>query len=295
MCLFLVRSMTGFGRGVVTTETHQLTVEVRSVNHRFLEIHTKFPKEWMESEILAKKLISDTVSRGKFDVNIFLKSLSEGERTITINWPLLEGYIQVKNTLAENIPLKKEWSMQEIMALEDVLMVEQQEISQAELAKAIQRALTDAIEGLLSMRKAEGEKLLAVLQGYILDLQQLIEQIREWSNDAVHKYRERLKERIEQFTSGQLLEDRLLTEVAIFADRIDISEELERLASHFKQFLETLQESNAIGRKLEFLIQEMHREINTIGSKNQSSQCSIAVVEAKTIVEKMREQVQNIE
>ena len=295
MCLFLVRSMTGFGRGVVTTESHQLTVEVRSVNHRFLEIHTKFPKEWMESEILAKKLITERFARGKFDIHIFLKEIHTGETNISIDWPLLEGYIQVKNKLAENIPLKAEWSMQEIMALDDVLIIEQQEISPDELAKAVEQALAEAIAGLLEMRVNEGGKLLEVLVAHIGELQQLIERIHEKSNGAVQKYRERLKERIEQFTDGRLLDDRLLTEVAIFAERIDISEELDRLQSHFKQFLETLRAKEAIGRKLDFLMQEMHREINTIGSKNQSAECSIAVVEAKAIVEKMREQVQNIE
>lgn len=295
MCLFLVRSMTGFGRGAVTTQSHQLTVEVRSVNHRFLEIHTKFPKEWMESEVVAKKLITESFSRGKFDIHIFLKELHEGETNISINWPLLQGYIRVKEQLAENIPLKTDWSMQEIMALEDVLIIEQQEISPEQLIQAVEQALKRAIEGLSQMRESEGEKLLEVLEAHIGELQQLIERMHALANNAVHKYRERLKERIEQFTNGHLLDDRLLTEVAIFAERIDISEEIDRLQSHVQQFLETLSAKEAIGRKLDFLMQEMHREINTIGSKNQSAECSIAVVEAKAIVEKMREQVQNIE
>ena len=295
MCRFLVRSMTGFGRGAVTTESHQLTVEVRSVNHRFLEIHTKFPKEWMESEVVAKKLITEHFARGKFDIHIFLKELHVGETNISINWPLLQGYIRVKEQLAESIPLKADWSMREIIALENVLLIEQQEISPAQLTEAVEGALKQAIDGLLQMREREGEKLLEVLVAHISELQQLIERIHAKSSDAVQKYRERLKDRIEQFTNGHLLDDRLLTEVAIFAERIDISEELDRLHSHFKQFLETLRAEEAIGRKLDFLMQEMHREINTIGSKNQSAECSIAVVEAKAIVEKMREQVQNIE
>ena len=295
MCRFLVRSMTGFGRGAVTTESHQLTVEVRSVNHRFLEIHTKFPKEWMESEVVAKKLVTESFARGKFDIHIFLKELHEGETNISINWPLLQSYIRVKEQLADNIPLKTDWSMQEIMALDEVLIIEQQEISPEKLTAAVETALKQAIAGLLQMRNSEGEKLLEVLVALIGELQQLIERIDGLSNQAVQKYRERLQERIEQFTNGHLLEDRLLTEVAIFAERIDICEELDRLRSHIEQFLNTLREGEAIGRKLDFLMQEMHREINTIGSKNQSADCSIAVVEAKAIVEKMREQVQNIE
>lgn len=287
--------MTGFGRGVATTNTHQLTVEVRSVNHRFLEIHTKFPKEWMQSEMLAKKRITDTVARGKFDVNIFLKEVHVAQSNISVNWPLLEGYIQVKNKLAENIPLEQNWTMQEILSLDEVLIVEQQEISQEVLTEAVNTALAEALSGLVMMREQEGDKLKQVLAAHVQKLSELIERIRTLSSQSVQKYRERLKERIEQFTEGQLLDDRLLTEVAIFADRIDISEELDRLQSHFNQFTETLHADEAIGRKLDFLMQEMHREVNTIGSKNQSAECSIAVVEAKAIVEKMREQVQNIE
>lgn len=287
--------MTGFGRGAVTTDNHQLTVEVRSVNHRFLEIQTKFPKEWMETEVIAKKMITESFARGKFDLHIYVKELHAGETSISVNWPLLQGYIRVKEKLAEKMPVKENWSMQEIIALENVLMVEQQELSSKQLVEAVEKALQQAIIGLRQMRESEGEKLLEVLQAHIGELQQLIERIYEKSGDAVQKYRQRLKERIEQFTEGHLLEDRLLTEVAIFAERIDISEELDRLQSHFQQFSETLQSDEAIGRKLDFLMQEMHREINTIGSKNQSAECSIAVVEAKAIVEKMREQVQNIE
>lgn len=295
MCLFLVRSMTGFGRGVVTTDSHQLTVEVRSVNHRFLEIQTKFPKEWMETESIAKKLITESFSRGKFDIHIYVKELHEGETTIAVNWPLLQGYIDVKEKLADKIAIQPTWSMQEILALDDVLIVEQRELSPEVLIEAVTKALQQALTSLGKMRQLEGEQLYEVLQGHIGELQRLIEQIRMKSGDAVQKYRDRLKERIEQFTEGHLLEDRLLTEVAIFAERIDISEELDRLQSHFEQFSQTLQADESIGRKLDFLMQEMHREINTIGSKNQSAQCSIAVVEAKAIVEKMREQVQNIE
>jgi uncharacterized protein (TIGR00255 family) len=203
--------------------------------------------------------------------------------------------VKAINDLAESIPLQQEWTMQEILSLDQVLIVEQQEISQAALTEAVEQALADALKGLMNMREQEGAKLDQVLVAHIDELRELIERIRSMSSQSVQKYRDRLKERIEQFTDGQLLDDRLLTEVAIFADRIDISEELDRLQSHFKQFMETLRTNEAIGRKLDFLMQEMHREVNTIGSKNQSAECSMAVVEAKAIVEKMREQVQNIE
>ena len=287
--------MTGFGRGVTTTKSHQLTVEVRAVNHRFLEINTKFPKEWMESEVLAKKLLSQALSRGKLDVIIFLKELQTAEQKIEINWPLLEAYRKAKEELSQNMLMEEKWTMQEVAMLDQVLAVQKEELVHEEVLNAVEQALREAIVQRIGMREREGSELKAVMLQYKEQLQQQVKCIRETSGDAVTKYRERLKQRVEEFTSGQLLEDRLLTEVALFAERVDITEELDRLESHFLQLEETLEEGIPIGRKLDFLMQEMHREINTIGSKNQSSESSIAVVQAKTILEKMREQVQNIE
>lgn len=287
--------MTGFGRGVTTTKHFQLTVEIRAVNHRFLEINTKFPKEWMESEVVAKKMLSDAVSRGKIDVIIFLKELHDTEQTIQINWSLLNAFLQAKRELSQTVPMEEKWTMQEIVSLDQVLQVEKIEFMQDEIIDAVKNALAEAIQNLIAMRDREGQGLQQVMLQYKADLEAQIAEIRQYAPLAVEKYRERLMSRLEEVTSGQSLDDRLLTEVAIFAERIDITEELDRLESHFNQLSETLAENIAIGRKLDFIMQEMNREINTIGSKNQSTQCSAAVVQAKTILEKMREQVQNIE
>ncbi|AWE06619.1 YicC family protein [Lysinibacillus sp. 2017] len=291
----MVRSMTGFGRGVTTTKNFQLTVEIRAVNHRFLEINTKFPKDWMESEIIAKKMLSDAVSRGKIDVIIFLKELHEAQQSIRIDWTLLNAFIQAKNELTQSVQMEEKWTMQEIVSLDQVLLIEKVEFLQEEILEAVKSALSEAIYNLVNMREREGQELRHVMLQYKFELEQQIIQIRKEAPQAVTKYRERLIGRLNEIASGQELEDRLLTEVAIFAERIDITEELDRLESHFGQLSETLTETIAIGRKLDFIMQEMNREINTIGSKNQSAACSIAVVQAKTILEKMREQVQNIE
>lgn len=287
--------MTGFGRGVTTTKSYQLTVEVRAVNHRFLEINTKFPKDWMEAELLAKKMISTALSRGKLDVIIFMKELQVPEQNIQINWPLLDAYRKAKEELSHNLLIEEKWTMQEIAMLDQVLVVEKEETVREDILEVVQTAMSEAIVNLLQMREREGQELQGVMLQYKEQLQAQVAIVREESPEAVAKYRERLLARIEDVASGQVVEDRLLTEVALFAERVDISEELDRLESHFGQLDETLKEEVAIGRKLDFLMQEMHREINTIGSKNQSSQVSIAVVQAKTILEKMREQVQNIE
>ena len=287
--------MTGFGRGVTTTKNFQLTVEIRAVNHRFLEMNTKFPKEWMEAEVLAKKMLSDAISRGKIDVIIFLKELKDTEQTIQINWPLLNAFLQAKQELAQSVSMEDKWTMQEIVSLEQVLQIEKMELEQAQIIEAVKSALAEAIQNLIAMREREGEQLQQVMLQYKAELENEITQIRIYAPLAVDKYRERLTSRLQDIANGQLIEERIFTEVAIFAERIDITEELDRLTSHFSQLVETLNEPIAIGRKLDFIMQEMNREINTIGSKNQSTVCSAAVVQAKTILEKMREQVQNIE
>lgn len=287
--------MTGFGRGVATIDSHQLTVEVRSVNHRFLEISTKFPKEWMESEITVKKLISEAFFRGKFDVVIFLNEMQHVDKKITINWPLLEAYIEAKKQLTNKVQMEEKWSMHEIAMLDQVLIAEKQEFSQEDFVEAVRKATTEAIDELSNMRQFEGQQLQQEMLLYKEKLEMQISTIRENSGEVVKKYRQRLKQRLEEFVTSDDLDPRLLTEVALYAEKIDISEELARLHSHIQQLEIALKQTVPIGRKLDFLMQEIHREINTIGSKNQSALCSIAVVEAKSILEKMREQVQNIE
>ncbi|HWL12302.1 MAG TPA: YicC/YloC family endoribonuclease [Ureibacillus sp.] len=291
----MVRSMTGFGRGVTATSNYQLTVEVRSVNHRFLEIYTKFPKEWFEAELATKKQLAQYVKRGKLDVVVNLKTLGNQTLSLQVNWPLIEAYKEAKEQLQQVIALEEKWTMQEILSLESALSYEKQELSPEELMEAISSAVKEAAGKLVEMREQEGQQLKQALLCYNSQLKELIQQVRGLSGDAVNKFRDKLIDRLKEIGNIQELEDRLLTEVAIFAEKVDISEELDRLDSHFKQLESTIKEADSIGRKLDFLMQEMHREINTIGSKNQNSEISVAVVQSKTILEKMREQVQNIE
>jgi uncharacterized protein (TIGR00255 family) len=287
--------MTGFGRGVTTTDQLQLTVEIRSVNHRFLEISTRFPKEWTEAEVFAKKVLSTKVSRGKFDVSVYVKELEPLGQTVKINWNLVNTYKEARDELRKQIPLDEQWSMSEILQLDQALILEMKQVSKEEILNAVEKAVEEAAQVLIQMRQREGQELLETILGFKKALEEQIVIIKEVSQQAVEKYRDKLIERIKEISQADYIEDRLLTEVAIFAEKADIAEELDRLASHLKQLDETLQEDTSIGRKLDFLMQEIHREINTIGSKNQSVEAANAVVQAKTIIEKMREQVQNIE
>lgn len=287
--------MTGFGRGVTTTAHFRLTVEIRSVNHRFLEVSTKFPKDWMEAEIHTKKLLSNLLSRGKLDVAVHVKHDEQQTPLIKVNLPVLLAYKEARNEVNKILPLKDEWSMQEVLTLSNALIVESAEAPNEVILEAVTKAVTAAAHSLIQMREAEGQQLFETVKGYKDELVQQIEQIRLVSSDAVEKYREKLLQRLQQIASLDEVESRILTEVAVFAERVDIAEELDRLTSHFAQLDETFKQDKPIGRKLDFILQEIHREINTIGAKNQSSVAAIAVVQAKSVLEKMREQVQNIE
>lgn len=290
----LVRSMTGFGRGVTTTKAFQLTVEMRSVNHRFLEVHSRFPKEWMEAEVLTKKTISTKLARGKVDVTVNVKELEQAAQTIAVNTALIEAYAAARQDVAKLAPLAEQWQMSELFSLEGAL-VQQKDLPTQQVNEAVHQALLEAMDALLAMRETEGAMLKQVLVEQQQALAEEVATITALAPQAVEKYRTRLLERL-QSVAGQIdVEERTIAEVAIYAERVDIAEELDRLQSHFVQFAKTLESEQAIGRKLDFIMQEMHREINTIGSKNQSTVVSVAVVQAKTILEKMREQVQNIE
>lgn len=287
--------MTGFGRGVTTSNSYQITVEARSVNHRFLEVGLKFPKEFLEVEAIAKKIVSNQASRGKIDLHLTIKELHETPKTIRINWALLEAYQAVKEQLSTKVSLQQNWTMEELVKIDQMLLVENEQLAIEDMTEWIQGATKKAIDQLVQMREREGQELKSVMLQLKNQLQDEIINIKECSSEVVLKYRNRLLERIKEVTENEHVEARVLVEVALFAERVDITEELDRMESHIVQLEEIIQESGAIGRKLEFLMQEMHREINTIGSKNQSSKCSVAVVQAKMILEKMREQVQNIE
>lgn len=287
--------MTGFGRGVTQTEHFQLTVEIRSVNHRFLEIASRFPKEWMEAELAAKKLIQSKLSRGKIDISVFVNENQQHEQAMVINWPLVNAYKEARQSLAAQVPLKTEWDMSELLALDGALTVEAKELPHDEIIRAVKEAVSQALEQLILMREREGAVLEEVMRGFKRELIAQIEIIRQVSGEAVSKYRDKLLLRIKEVTESAIVDERVLTEVAVFAEKIDIAEELDRLNSHLKQLDETLAEEISIGRKLDFLLQEIHRETNTIGSKNQSSDAFVAVVQMKSVLEKMREQVQNIE
>lgn len=287
--------MTGYGRGTIETEQFTVIVEVKSVNHRFLEFSIRMPKTLLVMEDKIKKKISEEISRGRVEVYVTIEGAGQYEKKVVVDWPLLEEYMHSLKLIGEKYQLQDEISLKDILQCNDIITIEEKPTENDELAEALLNCLEIAIQQLKEMRIMEGEQLEKDLQEQLNVLKNKVEDMKEYAPLIVQQYANKLKKRMEELARGEIDESRLVNEVAIFADKIDINEEITRLLSHIEQFLQALQLNVPIGRKLDFLVQEMNREVNTIGSKGNDSQIAREVVEMKSILEKLKEQVQNIE
>ena len=292
----MIKSMTGYGKGEAANATGRFTVEVRCVNHRYGEITVKLPRSLMQFENDIKKRVGELLNRGKIDVFIQV----EGAMSLgvpTANLPLARGYLRAFNSVREALGLAGEVDLALVASQRDVITVAAEaEATLEEIPQELLAALADALDRVEAMRLFEGESLLADFKKRRELLGGVIAQVAERSPFVVSEYAARLKERIAQLCSESGLPDeRLAVEVALLADKCDITEELVRLESHLRQFDETLGRTEPVGRKLDFLLQEINREVNTIGSKANDGKIASLVVELKGELEKIREQVQNIE
>ena len=292
----MIKSMTGYGKGEAANATGRFTVEVRCVNHRYGEITVKLPRSLMQFENDIKKRVGELLNRGKIDVFIQV----EGAMSLgvpTANLPLARGYLRAFNSVREALGLAGEVDLALVASQRDVITVAAEaEATLEEIPQELLAALADALDRVEAMRLFEGESLLADFKKRRELLGGVIAQVAERSPFVVSEYAARLKERIAQLCSESGLPDeRLAVEVALLADKCDITEELVRLESHLRQFDETLGRNEPVGRKLDFLLQEINREVNTIGSKANDGKIASLVVELKGELEKIREQVQNIE
>jgi uncharacterized protein (TIGR00255 family) len=292
----MIKSMTGYGKGESAYATGRITVEVRCVNHRYGEVTVKLPRVLMQFENEIKKRVAEKLSRGKIDVFIQV----EGAVSLglpTANLPLARGYYKAFSSIGEALGLRDEVSLALIAAQRDVITVAAEtEANLEEIPQELVVALDEALRRVDEMRLFEGESLMADFQKRRANLIDLIARVTARSPSVVSEYAARLKERIALLCSeGNLPEERLALEVALLADKCDITEELVRLESHLRQFDETLTRNEPVGRKLDFLLQEINREVNTVGSKANDAQIASSVVELKAELEKIREQVQNIE
>lgn len=294
----MIKSMTGYGTGMVQSESGgSYTVEIKSVNHRYCDVHVKLPGKLLFLEHDIKKVIKSRFERGRFDLYLSLDEFGEKVKTVTFDKDLAAKYLEMLQDLGRELNLNTQIDLLSLTRLPDVLRVEAAELNQAEVKAEVEQALHNALEHLEQMRIHEGKVLEEDVIAYLEHLRSFLKDIARTAETTPVHYKEVLEERIKRLTENmvEIDEERLIQEVAIFADRIAISEEVTRLNGHLDHFLYLLKEQNAVGRKLDFLIQEMNREINTIGSKANNADISKQVVEVKSILEKVREQIQNIE
>jgi len=292
----LVKSMTGYGRGDGFAAQKKITVELKSVNNRFTEVVVRMPKHLLPLEERVKKTVQDRVSRGRVDVFITLEEAEEKKRLVKVDKELGLAYYNALRELADTCGIPEKFDLVSMASMPGMLVVEAAEDDLETMWPAIQEATGKALDALVAMRQAEGQKLAEdllkrreIIGAYVADISQRAPQV-------VSSYQEKLRGRIQELLGEtQIDENKLANEVAFFADRASITEELVRLDSHLQQMAEIIGCEDAVGRKLDFLGQEMNREINTIGSKANDLAISRQVLEVKSELEKVREQVQNLE
>jgi len=274
----------------------QLTVELKSVNHRFLDINFRMPRSFAFLEDEMRKQIGRRISRGHIDVYISYKNLREDQKTVLVDRALVNGYMTALFEIAEMAGIDTpQVSVTDLAGLRDVMTVTEAEEDREALLSLVAETVDAALNALVEMRRSEGAEIKAELLRYMNQLEALADEIQARYPETVEEYRLRLKTRIEELIKNQVEEQRLLQEVAIMAERSAIDEELVRLRSHIAQLTAVLEEGEPIGRKIDFIVQELNREVNTISSKSQDTAITRLAVDAKSVIEKLREQVQNIE
>ena len=293
----MIRSMTGFGMGMYSTEEREYTIEIKSVNHKYTDINVRLPYVLSFLEEKIKKEVSQNVARGKIDINVTFVNNSNLGKKISINKPLAKEYIEELRKIKEENNIIDDISIMKIAKLPDILNITQdnnEEVLWEELNKALQEAIKNLLEG----KEVEGKKLSEDMLQRLENINNHILEISQYSTGLIEQYVVKLKDRIKEIMQTDLIDEaRISQEVVLYADKTSIEEEITRLKSHITQFRELLQSESVkkTGKRLDFIIQEMNREINTIGSKSNCLEITNLVIELKTELEDVREQVQNIE
>ncbi|SER62788.1 YicC/YloC family endoribonuclease [Salipaludibacillus aurantiacus] len=293
----MIKSMTGYGRSAKENGNFKVTVEMKAVNHRFCEINIRMPRQLLFLEDRLKKAISRYVKRGKVDVFLNLQGESIVKRSLSIDWDLFHQYHHLYEQMVENTVASEAFPIDRLLLHEEVVSVKESDEVSKELEEMVKTSVDEAVSQLIKMRQSEGRELLEDLSHRLQKLSDYLEQLRTFAPQVQELYRERLLKKVESFMEGntEIDESRILTEVSVYADKSDVEEELTRIDSHLKQFSSILNDGEVVGRKLDFLVQELNREINTIGSKANHLDVSQIVVNLKADLEKIREQVQNVE
>ena len=291
----MIKSMTGFGRGKYENEGRTYTIEIKAVNHKYSDISIKMPRFFNSLEDAIRKKISSVISRGKIDVYITFENYSAKGTNIRLNKELAKTYIDELKALAEETGIQNNINVMELAKFPEVLKLD--EDSQEEIiGKELNIALEEALEKFIQMKEIEGAKLVEDIEKRIENVQTKVEEISNYSSNLIQEYIVRLEARVKELLNTDIVdENRLAQEIVIYSDKCSIEEELTRLRSHIAQFKRLLKETSPIGKKLDFIIQEMNRETNTIGSKANCLEITNRVIDIKTELENIREQIQNIE
>ncbi len=288
--------MTGYGRAVETVNGREFTVELRSVNNRYLDCSVKLPRALSFAEDAVKQAVKAAVSRGKVDVFISMRSEAGDDTTITLNTAVLEGYLAAMRQMVTQYDVKDDISAAALSRMPEVFLIEKPEVDEEQLQKDMMRVVAKALEGYDAMRCTEGKALENDLRTRGNTILEFVAQVEEGNAQTVIDYRARLEAKLQEVLASTTIDQsRILTEAAIFADKVAVDEETVRLRSHLDQMNAMLTGGGAVGRKLDFLLQEMNREANTIGSKCTDVRLARIVVDIKAELEKIREQTQNIE
>ncbi len=291
----MIKSMTGFGRGKYEKDGRNYSIDIKSVNHKYSDIGIRMPRILNPFEDKIRKKMAESISRGKIDVFVNFENYSNIGSTIHFNLELAKEYVKGLEELAKETGVEYDIDVMALAKMPEVLKVEEDE-SEEILGKELMFALEEALKNFVEMREAEGQKLIEDMEKRIAWIEEKVNEIEKYSGTLVQEYMQKLESRVKELMDTKVAdENRLAQEIVIFSDKSSIEEELTRLKSHIMQFRNFLKENSPIGKKFDFLIQEMNREINTIGSKANCLEITNRVIEVKTEIENIREQVQNVE
>ncbi|MCI6560737.1 MAG: YicC family protein [Ruminococcus sp.] len=292
----MLRSMTGYGRSQKILNGRDILVEIRSVNHRYYEYSSRIPRSYSYIDEKLKALLKSGISRGKVEASVTINNIEGRDIVIGINKSAAEGYIAALRSVSYELGLKDDLKLSNLIKLPDIFTVQKAPDNEEQLWEDVSLVASEALEAFISMRCSEGERLKADVLEKAANIEKSICEVERLSPVTVENYRNKLRSKLEEILeSRDIDEQRILTEAAVFAEKIAVDEETVRLRSHIAQLRTMLDSAEAVGRKLDFLVQEMNREVNTIGSKAQDLNVARVVVDMKAEIEKIREQIQNIE
>lgn len=292
----MIQSMTGFGRCQKTLGSRDITVEIKAVNHRYLEFSSRLPRSLGFIEDKLKAQVQSRIARGKVEVSVTVAEQKGSASRVTLNEGLALSYLEELRIFARKNGLTDDLTLSDFCRLPDLFTTRMAEVDEEALWRDISETADGALDSFIAMRRREGEKLSTDLAAKLYNILTLVEAVERRSPETVEAYRQRLYKKLGELLADRQIDDgRVLTEAALFADKVAVDEETVRLRSHIDQFRHILTLEEPVGRKLDFLVQEMNREANTIGSKAQDAEMARIVVELKSEIEKVREQIQNIE